>query len=55
MNSPFGPPIDLSDLPGYSKADSRPRRSAFVERVSTKDNQNPTTSIPGRSACTEST
>jgi len=42
----FGPPIDLSDLPGFHRADAGPRRPAFVGRVSTKDNQNPATSIP---------
>lgn len=48
MTSRFAPPIDLtdlSDLPGYSNA-LRPSRKAFVGRVSTKDNQNPVTSIP---------
>ncbi|MGW0895751.1 recombinase family protein [Streptomyces goshikiensis] len=42
----FGPPIDLSDLSNYVQVDTRPRRSAFVGRVSTKDNQNPSSSIP---------
>ncbi|MFD8609519.1 recombinase family protein [Streptomyces sp. NPDC059631] len=42
----FGPPIDLTDLPGFEQVDARPRRSAFVGRVSTKDNQNPSSSIP---------
>ncbi|MFJ4342658.1 recombinase family protein [Streptomyces sp. NPDC088915] len=42
----FGPPIDLSDLPTFARVDARPRRSAFVGRVSTKDNQNPSSSIP---------
>ncbi|KOT51157.1 MULTISPECIES: recombinase family protein [Streptomyces] len=46
MTNPFGPPIDLTDLPAFHLADSRPRRSAFLGRVSTKDNQNPATSIP---------
>lgn len=46
MNPQFGPPIDLSDLPSYATADLRPRRAVFVGRVSTKDNQNPATSIP---------
>jgi hypothetical protein len=46
MNSRFGPPIDLSDLLALQPADQRPRRSAFVGRVSTKDNQDPTLSIP---------
>ncbi|MCX5103561.1 MULTISPECIES: recombinase family protein [unclassified Streptomyces] len=46
MSSLFSPPIDLSDLPNYQQAESRPRRSVFVGRVSTKDNQNPASSIP---------
>lgn len=46
MTSPFGPPIDLSDLPNFKQADARPRRPVFVGRVSTKDNQNPASSIP---------
>ena len=46
MYHPFGPPIDLSDLPNYQRSDDRPRRPVFVGRVSTKDNQNPASSIP---------
>lgn len=46
MLSSFGPPIDLTDLPGYTQLDTRPRRSVFCGRVSTKDNQNPSSSIP---------
>ncbi|MFJ8676770.1 recombinase family protein [Streptomyces sp. NPDC093589] len=46
MPSQFGPPIDLSDLANYQQADLRPRRPVFVGRVSTKDNQNPASSIP---------
>lgn len=43
----FGPPIDLSDMPGFRQGNLRPRRVAFVGRVSTKDGtQNPATSIP---------
>ncbi|WP_216916187.1 recombinase family protein [Nocardia noduli] len=42
----FVPPIDLTDLPNYEKTDLRPRRLVFVGRVSTKDNQNPATSLP---------
>ncbi len=42
----YGPPIDLSDLDSYSQAAARSRRPVFVGRVSTKDNQNPATSIP---------
>ncbi|MFF1717305.1 recombinase family protein [Streptomyces sp. NPDC058268] len=42
----FGPPIDLSDLPNFKTANVRPRRPVFVGRVSTKDNQNPASSIP---------
>lgn len=44
--SQFGPPIDLSDLPDFVLSDTRPRRIAFAGRVSTKDNQDPTSSIP---------
>jgi len=46
MNARFGPPIDLSDLLALQSADQRQRRSVFVGRVSTKDNQDPTLSIP---------
>lgn len=46
MHQRFGPPIDLSDLPNYQRSDYRPRRPVFVGRVSTKDNQNPASSIP---------
>jgi hypothetical protein len=46
MVTPFGPPIDLSDLPTYERTAVRSRRSAFAGRVSTKDNQDPTLSIP---------
>ncbi|MEU3500197.1 recombinase family protein [Streptomyces hundungensis] len=46
MFTPFGPPIDLSDLPTFERAAVRSRRSAFAGRVSTKDNQDPTLSIP---------
>ncbi len=42
----LGPPIDLTDLPNFSNTVVRPRRTAFVGRVSTKDNQNPATSLP---------
>lgn len=45
MRHHFGPPIDLTDLP-FNQPDARPRRPVFVGRVSTKDNQNPGTSIP---------
>ncbi|MEV0442915.1 recombinase family protein [Streptomyces spectabilis] len=55
--SPFRPPVDLSDLPNFTSSPGRPRRSVFVGRVSTKDNQNPATSIPRQvlyaSACLE--
>ncbi|MEW2498188.1 recombinase family protein [Streptomyces nodosus] len=55
--SPFRPPVDLSDLPNFAHAPGRPRCSVFVGRVSTKDNQNPATSIPRQvlyaSACLE--
>lgn len=46
MTNPFAPPIDLSHLPNYRQADARPRRAVFLGRVSTKDNQNPASSIP---------
>lgn len=46
MTHRYGPPIDLSGLAGFNQAAGRPRRSVFVGRVSTKDNQNPATSIP---------
>lgn len=46
MTLHFGPPIDLTDLPNFKQADLRPRRPAFVGRVSTKDNQNPASSLP---------
>ncbi|MFF2618554.1 recombinase family protein [Kitasatospora sp. NPDC058046] len=46
MTYRYGPPIDLSDLQNYLATDLRPRRPVFVGRVSTKDNQNPSSSIP---------
>ncbi|WP_028478801.1 recombinase family protein [Nocardia sp. CNY236] len=46
MTNPFEPPIDLTDLPNYSTTTMRPRRPVFVGRVSTKDNQNPASSLP---------
>ncbi|MGW2984089.1 recombinase family protein [Streptomyces goshikiensis] len=46
MLSLFGPPIDLTDLSNFAQVDTRPRRTAFCGRVSTKDNQNPSSSIP---------
>ncbi|MEU8892956.1 recombinase family protein [Streptomyces sp. NPDC048442] len=49
--SPFRPPVDLSDLPNYAHAPGRPRCSVFIGRVSTKDNQNPATSIPRQVLC----
>ncbi|MFD7552465.1 recombinase family protein [Streptomyces sp. NPDC059816] len=45
----LGPPIDLSDLtdlPGFGPRSERPRRPVFLGRVSTKDRQNPASSIP---------
>ncbi|MEU6559427.1 recombinase family protein [Nocardia nova] len=42
----FRPPIDLTDLPNFIDTVISPRRTAFVGRVSTKDNQNPATSLP---------
>lgn len=46
MYTPFGPPIDLSSLANFAQVDARPRRTVFCGRVSTKDNQNPSSSIP---------
>lgn len=46
MKSHFGPPIDLTDLATFTQAAARPRRPVFVGRVSTKDNQNPASSLP---------
>lgn len=47
----FDSPIDLSDLPGYQAAAStRPARTAFLGRCSTKDNQDPRSSIAGQLA-----
>ncbi|MEU2231218.1 recombinase family protein [Streptomyces vietnamensis] len=46
MYAPFGPPIDLSPLTNFVQVDARQRRTAFCGRVSTKDNQNPSSSIP---------
>ncbi|MEV0027934.1 recombinase family protein [Nocardia sp. NPDC050793] len=46
MTFQFGPPIDLTDLPNFAKTDVRPRCSVFVGRISTKDNQNPASSLP---------
>ncbi|MFJ6659726.1 recombinase family protein [Streptomyces sp. NPDC091377] len=42
----FGPPIDLTDLHGYTRATEPTRHPVFVGRVSTKDQQNPASSIP---------
>ncbi|MGW2219618.1 recombinase family protein [Nonomuraea sp. NPDC001684] len=45
----FDPPFDLSDLPGYQAPTSaRQPRSAFLGRCSTKDNQDPRSSIAGQ-------
>ncbi|MEU4574647.1 recombinase family protein [Nonomuraea sp. NPDC023979] len=47
----FDPPIDLSGLPGYrAAASARPARIAFLGRCSTKDNQDPRSSIAGQLA-----
>ncbi|MFF3788190.1 recombinase family protein [Streptomyces sp. NPDC001933] len=46
MTTQFGPPIDLTDLEGFERTALRPRRTAFCGRVSTKDNQDPASSIP---------
>lgn len=46
MTSFYSPPLDLTDLPNFRQTDMRPRRPVFVGRVSTKDNQNPSSSIP---------
>ncbi|MGV9601296.1 hypothetical protein ACWDR1_32015 [Streptosporangium sandarakinum] len=42
----FDSPIDLSDLPGYQAA----ARVAFLGRCSTRDNQDPRSSIAGQLA-----
>ncbi|MEV4374749.1 hypothetical protein AB0J71_47390 [Nonomuraea sp. NPDC049637] len=47
----FDAPIDLSDLPGYRAAVStRPAKIAFIGRCSTKDCQDPRSSIAGQLA-----
>lgn len=46
MTFQFGPPIDLSDLPHFRNTDVRARRPVFVGRVSTKDQQDPASSLP---------
>lgn len=47
----FDAPIDLSDLPGYQAVpSSTPCRTVFVGRCSTKDNQDPRSSIAGQLA-----
>ncbi|MER5883076.1 recombinase family protein [Streptomyces sp. NPDC001941] len=46
MTSLYGPPIDLSGLSLKETGLHRSRRVAFLGRVSTKDNQNPASSIP---------
>ncbi|MFD9793740.1 recombinase family protein [Streptomyces sp. NPDC059070] len=46
MSSRFGPPIDLTHLPHFTAVEGRPRRAVFCGRVSTKDQQDPTLSIP---------
>ncbi|KZM71100.1 hypothetical protein [Nocardia terpenica] len=46
MTIQFGPPIDLADLPNFGRTDMRARRPVFVGRCSTKDNQNPASSLP---------
>ncbi|WP_335990078.1 recombinase family protein [Glycomyces sp. MUSA5-2] len=44
-------PIDLSDLPGFTRpGDNRVHVTAFLGRTSTKDNQDPRTSIPGQAS-----
>jgi DNA invertase Pin-like site-specific DNA recombinase len=44
-------PIDLSGIPGYTRVeDDRTHVTAFLGRCSTKDNQNPRTSISGQAA-----
>lgn len=45
----YEPPIDLSFLPGY-KAPKRTHRTAFLGRVSTKDLQDPRSSLIGQVA-----
>ncbi|MEU8365326.1 recombinase family protein [Nonomuraea sp. NPDC048882] len=47
----FDPPIDLSGLPGFrASTETRPSRTAFLGRCSTKDNQDPRSSIGGQVA-----
>ncbi|MFD3815222.1 recombinase family protein [Streptomyces rubiginosohelvolus] len=46
MESLFGPPIDLTSLPAFARVETGPRRAVFCGRVSTKDQQNPSSSIP---------
>ena len=55
MNSPFPAPIDLSNLPGYNRLKSgRTGLTAFIGRCSTKDRQDPASSIAGQLAvCTQ--
>lgn len=44
-------PIDLSGIPGYRRTETaRTHFTAFLGRCSTKDNQNPATSIPGQAS-----
>ncbi|PSK88718.1 resolvase-like protein [Murinocardiopsis flavida] len=51
MPSGFPPPIDLTSLPGFARTDVRtPHITVFLGRVSTKDNQDPCSSIPGQAA-----
>ncbi|GAA1096276.1 recombinase family protein [Nocardiopsis metallicus] len=45
MATQFGPPIDLSALPGWKTTTLRPQRAVFAGRVSTKDQQDPRASI----------
>ncbi|MFI6816064.1 recombinase family protein [Nonomuraea sp. NPDC050328] len=46
----FDAPIDLSDLPGYQPAAASRPRTAFLGRCSTKDNQDPRSSLAGQLA-----
>ncbi|MEV0584502.1 recombinase family protein [Nonomuraea sp. NPDC050310] len=46
----FDAPIDLSDLPGYQASTASRPRTAFLGRCSTKDNQDPRSSLAGQLA-----
>lgn len=49
MSTAFGPPIDLTKLPGYRRTETvTGHRTAFLGRCSTKDTQDPRSSIMGQ-------